>query len=93
MVGLGFKPWVGHLGTWEFFPGEVTEKLYISKIERLSGDAPANQPKVAGVCRRQGVAEVLGFGPRGVRILELEVTTRVSLPESSCGRMRTSHVC
>jgi len=37
----------GHLGTWDFL-GEVTEKLYIRK----NGDAPANQPKVAGVCRQ-----------------------------------------
>jgi hypothetical protein len=40
-----------------------------------------------------GVAEVLGFGPRGVGKVEQEVTTRASLPESSCGRMRTGHVC
>jgi NAD dependent epimerase/dehydratase family enzyme len=35
-----------------FFLGEVTEDLCISKIGGQSGDATANQPMVAGVCRR-----------------------------------------
>jgi len=50
MVSQGFNPWVGYLGTWDFPLGEVTEKLYKSKFERKPGDAPANQPEVAGVC-------------------------------------------
>jgi hypothetical protein len=55
VVGLGFNPWVGHLGTWEIFLGEVTEKLYISDIGGQFGDAPANQPVVARVYRRSTV--------------------------------------
>ena len=39
------------------------------------------------------MAEVLEFGPRVARTFEQEVTTGVSLCESSCGRMRTCHVC
>jgi hypothetical protein len=53
VVGLRFIPWVprssGDLG---FFLEEVTEKLDISKFGGQSVDAPANRPKVAGVCRR-----------------------------------------
>jgi len=37
----------GDLG---IFLGEVIKKLYISQFDRKSEDAPANQPKVAGVC-------------------------------------------
>jgi hypothetical protein len=33
MVGLGFNPWIGHLGTWGFL-GEVTDTLYNSEIEK-----------------------------------------------------------
>jgi hypothetical protein len=53
LVGLGFYPWVGHLWILYFLLGEVTEKLYISKIGgQPGGAAPGNQPMVAGVCRR-----------------------------------------
>jgi len=34
------------------FLGDVTEKLYISQIERKPKDTPVNQPKVTGVSRR-----------------------------------------
>jgi hypothetical protein len=52
VVGLGFNPWVGRFGDWDTLLGEVTEKLYVSKIGGQSGYAPANQRMVAGVCRR-----------------------------------------
>jgi len=50
MGGLEFNPWVGHLGSWDFLLGEATENLYNSRIERKPRDAPANEPKVAGLC-------------------------------------------
>jgi hypothetical protein len=69
VVGLGFNPWIGHMGTG-IFPGgghrETVQKEVRGTIRGRpcqSGDPPANQPMVAGACRRSTVGTCNKISP------------------------------